>query len=121
MSHYGLAAFVLSVHNSKQSLEGPFLSNQNQCYCIAPENITTMEYSIIWYESKGSTIQLFEKKEILDNDSEIEDFGLESLFEEIDDLPDGNFDTAADSELDSFESRDSLIGCVSSPQPVDDF
>ena len=65
---------------------------------------------------KVSTVQLFKKKEILDNDSEIEDFGLESLFEEIEGLPDGNFDPVADSELDiSFESRDSFIGCVSSP------
>ena len=81
-----------------------------------------MEYSNILDEVKGSTVgllQLFEEKENLDHNSEIEDFCLVSLFEEIEDLPevliDEELNSSSDSELDSF------IGCVTLPQPDEDF
>ena len=64
-------------------------------------------------------VQLFEEKENLDHNSEIEDFCLVSLFEEIEDLPevliDEELNSSSDSELDSF------IGCVTLPQPDEDF
>ena len=77
-----------------------------------------MECSIILDESKSSTVvllQLFEKKDILDDDSEIEDFCLVSLFEEQEVLIDEQLNSSSDSELDSF------IGCVTLPQPDEDF
>ena len=81
-----------------------------------------MEYSNILDEVKGSTVgllQLFEEKENLDHNSEIEDFCLVFLFEEIEDLPevliDEELNSSSDSELDSF------IGRVTLPQPDEDF
>ena len=80
-----------------------------------------MECSIILDEPKSSTavlLQLVEKKEILDYESEIEDFCLVSLFEEIE-IPevliDEQLNSSSDSEVDSF------IGCVTLPQPDEDF
>ena len=94
----------------------------NHTPIAASENRTTMECSIILDESKSSTVvllQLFEKKEILDDDSEIEDFCLVSLFQEIEVLPEVLIDEQLNSSSDS--EVDSLIGCVTLPQPDEDF
>ena len=87
-----------------------------------------MECSIILDESKSSTVvllQLFEKKEILDDDSEIEDFCLVSLFQEIEVLPevliDEQLNNSSDQELESILSSDSFDACVVMPQHDDDF
>ena len=80
-----------------------------------------MECSIILDEPKSSTavlLQLVEKKEILDYESEIEDFCLVSLFEEIE-IPEVLIDEQLNSSSDS--EVDSLIGCVTLPQPDEDF
>ena len=64
-------------------------------------------------------------KKNFDDDSEMEDFGLDSLFEEIEDLPgvliDEHFNYSTDPELDSLQSSDSFIACVAVLQPGDDF
>ena len=65
---------------------------------------------------KVSTVQLFKKKEILDNDSEIEDFCLVFLFEDIEDIPEKELISSSDSDSGSL---DSVIGCLTLPQPDD--
>ena len=87
-----------------------------------------MEYSNILGEPKNSTsvlLQLYEMKENFDDDSEIEDFGLHSLFEEIDDLPevliDEQLNNSSVPELDSLLSSDSFFACVALLQDDDDF
>ena len=74
-----------------------------------------MEYSNILGEPKNSTsvlLQLYEMKENFDDDPEIEDFGLHSLFEEIDDLPevliDEQLNNSSVPELDSLQSLEFL-------------
>ena len=74
-------------------------------------------------DSTSVLLQLFEMKENLD--SEIEDFGLDSLFEEIVDLPevliDEQLNNSSDQELESILSSDSFDACVVMPQYDDDF
>ena len=70
-----------------------------------------MEYSTIWNKSKNSTfgqLQLFEKETLDDEDSQIEDFCLASLFEEnIEDHPEELIDGNSKSEgQDSVELRE---------------
>ena len=74
-------------------------------------------------DSTSVLLQLFEMKENLD--SEIEDFGLDSLFEEIVDLPevliDEQLNNSSDPELESLLSSESLFACVALPHHDEDF
>ena len=72
-----------------------------------------MEYSNIWNKSKSST---FEKENLDDDDSEIEDFCLVFLFEDIEDIPEKELISSSDSDSGSL---DSVIGCLTLPQPDD--
>ena len=80
---------------------------------IASENVIAMEYSNIWNKSKSST---FEKENLDDDDSEIEDFCLVFLFEDIEDIPEKELISSSDSDSGSL---DSVIGCLTLPQPDD--
>ena len=74
-------------------------------------------------DSTSVLLQLFEMKENLD--SEIEDFGLDSLFEENVDLPevliDEQLNNSSDPELESLLSSESLFACVALPHHDEDF
>ena len=63
-------------------------------------------------------------KQNSDGDSVIEDYCLEILFEELENLPEALIDeqlnNSSESELDSLASSDSLTACVSMIQPGDD-
>ena len=97
---------------------------------MTSENRKIIEYSNSLDTPKGSTsalLQLFEMKENQnsDDDSEIADFCLDYLFEEIVDLPevliDEQLNNSSDPELESLLSSDSFVACVVLPQYDDDF
>ena len=64
-------------------------------------------------------LRSFEMNILVCDDAEIEDFGLDSLFEEIEDLPEVLIDEQVNYSL--HLSSDSFISCVAVPQPGDDF
>ena len=83
---------------------------------MTSENRKIIEYSNSLDKPKGSTsalLELFEMTENSDDDSEIEDFCLDYLFEEIVDLPevliDEQLNNSSDPELDSLLSSDTTI------------
>ena len=95
---------------------------------VTLENRKIIEYSNSVDKPNGSTsafLQLFEMKESSGDDSEIEDFCLDYLFEEIVDLPevliDEQLNNSSDPELESLLSSDSFVACVVLPQYDDDF
>ena len=98
---------------------------------MTSENRKIIENSNSLDKPKGSTsalLQLFEMKENQnsDDDSEIEDFCLDYLFEEIVDLPevfiDEQLNNSSYPELESLLSSDSFgASCVALPQYDDDF
>ena len=98
---------------------------------MTSENRKIIEYSNSLDTPKGSTsalLQLFEMKENQnsDDDSEIADFCLDYLFEEIVDLPevfiDEQLNNSSYPELESLLSNDSFgASCVALPQYDDDF
>ena len=98
---------------------------------MTSENRKIIEYSNSLDKPKGSTsalLQLFEMKENQnsDDDSEIADFCLDYLFEEIVELPevfiDEQLNNSSYPELESLLSSDSFgASCVALPQYDDDF
>ena len=64
-------------------------------------------------------LRSFEMNILVCDDAEIEDFGLDSLFEKIEDLPEVLIDEQVN--YSSHLSSDSFIACVAVPQPGDDF
>ena len=98
---------------------------------MTSENRKIIENSNSLDKPKGSTsalLQLFEMKENQnsDDDSEIADFCLDYLFEEIVDLPevfiDEQLNNSSYPELESLLSNDSFgASCVALPQYDDDF
>ena len=96
---------------------------------MTSENRKIIENSNSLDKPKGSTsalLKLFKMKENSGDDSEIEDFCLDYLFEEIVDLPevliDEQLNNSSDPELESLLSSDSFgASCVALPQYDDDF
>ena len=96
---------------------------------MTSENGKIIEYSNSLDKPKGSTsalLKLFKMKENSGDDSEIEDFCLDYLFEEIVDLPevfiDEQLNNSSYPELESLLSSDSFgASCVALPQYDDDF